>query len=209
MDKWAKQYGPTFRWTSIFRRPEIISLDPAVASYIWTHPDSFERAKSSQKQFKDLVGNSVLSSIGAEHKRMRRALLPAFSVGQMKNNLPAFWRKAYQLKGKLHREIGGGVDLDPTKLLNQLTVDIIGLAGFNHDFDSLGDSQDELLKAFERREASNRGGGALRMLQFTGVPLARLLVSSHEGSNRDFRTVVDVSPAFESPARVGGVQDPL
>ena len=79
--------------------------------------------------------------------------------------------------GKLLSEIGSGTDLDPGKLLNQLTVDIIGLAGFDYDFDSLGDKQDELLKAFERRETSTSGGGILRMLQFTGVPLTRLLVS--------------------------------
>ncbi|ORX39321.1 cytochrome P450 [Kockovaella imperatae] len=186
VDKWTKQYGTTFRWTSIFRRPEIISLDPAVASYVWSHPDTFDRAQSSLTQFKELIGPSVLSSAGDEHKRMRRALLPAFSVAQMRNNLPIFWKKAYQFKDKLAQQIGEhGKDINPVKLLDQLTIDIIGRAGFNHEFNSLGDGQDELLKAFQRRQVANTVSGMVRMLQFTGVPVGRLFPNKTQRESQE------------------------
>ena len=175
-DSWQKQYGPTLRFTSIWRRPEILSFDPAVSNHIWNHPDLFSRVASARKQNYALTGRSVIWAEGADHKRMRKVLIASFSPSQIRAILPVFKEKAQELVRGLLTDVGQGNALDPKPRLARMTVDVIGLAGFDHDFESLSGREDEMLKAFENVLSSSNSRGLLAMLQFAGVPMAALAV---------------------------------
>ena len=67
------------------------------------------------------------------------------------------------------------------KWMDKVTVDIIGLAGFDYDFGSMQQEENELLGAWKRMQEGFADRSWLAMLQFTGVPLAgRLWVRPSE-----------------------------
>ena len=108
-------------------------------------------------------------------------MVPTFAPAQMKQLAHAFLDKSYELKEKLLAEVeeGKGKDIDVAKWNGRVTVDIIGMAGFDYDFEAIRNEGSALLEGWNKSlAASAKGGGWLAMLQFTGVslPSSRFLV---------------------------------
>lgn len=69
---------------------------------------------------------------GAEHKRQRKILTPAFSASRVQNLIPHFWAKAVELSQYWERnaiEEKDGEGFEVFNGLTRTTLDIIGLAG--------------------------------------------------------------------------------
>ena len=99
-----------------------------------------------------MIGGGILTAEYDEHKRQRRILTPAFAIGHIRKITPHFWAKAHQLADVLipvaQTQPPEGIDV--TKWINRATLDIIGLAGFGFDFDSLTSEDQEISSTYRK-----------------------------------------------------------
>ncbi|BEJ07771.1 hypothetical protein CcaverHIS641_0410400 [Cutaneotrichosporon cavernicola] len=167
------QWGWTGMYESLFAQKRIYTFDPAAVVYIFAHPDEFERPRDLRTILGHIMGSdSLVVNEGEKHRRMRRALNPAFSAGAIKDMLPAIYEKAGELVGLFERlidddglegyaahppapedRVRGARKIDVFKFAGNLTTDVIGVAGFEHDFNSLSpedDSPELLANRFNR-----------------------------------------------------------
>ena len=173
--KWLSKYGPTLRMTSVFRRPEVMTTDAQALNHIYSHPELFGRLDSSRKNSLAMTGKSLLWVEDDDHKRLRRTMVPTFAPAQMKQLVSAFLDKSYELKEKLLAEVeeSKGRDVDMANWAGRVTVDIIGMAGFDYNFESIQKEGNALLEAWNKSlaAAAAHGTGLLSILQFTGISL--------------------------------------
>lgn len=119
-----------------------------------------------------LLGIGVLLAEGDEHKRQRRALMPAFSYRHIKDLVPVFWSKGREVTVKMTAVVqsestgsNGAVTsngssekpaakndgvLELSNWASRVTLDIIGTAGLGHDFHAIGDPSSELNECYRR-----------------------------------------------------------
>ncbi|ORY35907.1 putative cytochrome P450 [Naematelia encephala] len=169
--RWISEYGPVFAFTSIFRRPEIMITDPHTIGYIYNHPERFDRAISAKKILRYLTGHSVIAVDEPDHRRMRKAILPSFAPAHIKELMPIFFQKTYELKDRLLDRLSDDrAEVDATKYISETTVDIVGLGGFSYDFEALSSEGNELLQAWTKLRDGIMTRNWVSMLQFAGVP---------------------------------------
>lgn len=145
-----------------------------------------------------LLGVGVLLAEGDEHKRQRKALMPAFSYRHIKDLVPVFWSKGRQVTEKMTVLVeSGGIESNDTATSNgtteksaatdagiielsnwssRVTLDIIGTAGMGHDFNAIEDPSSELNQCYRRVFQPDRSRQWIQLLSLV-VPfwvLARL-----------------------------------
>lgn len=78
----------------------------------------------------------------------RKNLMPAFSYRHIKDLYPIFWSKSVEMVKLIEQELHGKQDGDNVVQIrswsSRATLDIIGLAGMDYDFDSLNHPQNQL-----------------------------------------------------------------
>jgi hypothetical protein len=166
--KWIKQFGHTFRYRILGGGWRFFTADPVALSYILNHPDTFPKPELTRQQMEQFLGNGVLIAEGADHRRQRKILNPSFSQAAVREMVPMFFDKAYELKDTLITLINdtsietsptpavkgdvvqGARKIDVMRYLAQATLDVIGLAGFNYDFRSMSltEGPNELAEAY-------------------------------------------------------------
>lgn len=163
---WLAKHGATLRYRALFGSWTIVTVDPVAVGYIFNNTRQFHRQSMFNAFVGRLVGNGVLSVEDADHRRQRRALSSAFSAFNVRGMVPVLWEKSYELVNVFSGLVGKGEDKDTTgtidvhKYIQRATLDMIGLAGFNYDFGSLGGSNNAM---------SSTLFGTVQMLQTPSV----------------------------------------
>ncbi|RHZ43903.1 cytochrome P450 [Aspergillus thermomutatus] len=102
----------------------------------------FAKPEAVKRRLSRITGNGLLLAEGEIHKMQRKSLMPAFSFRHIKDLYPIFWSKSAEMARRLETEITSthsnnkGV-VEVRRWATRATLDIIGLAGLGHDFDSL------------------------------------------------------------------------
>jgi hypothetical protein len=194
--KWIKQYGHTFRYRILGGGWRFFTADPVALSYILSHPDTFPKPELTRQQMEQFLGNGVLIAEGADHRRQRKILNPSFSQAAVREMVPMFLDKAYELKDTLITLINdtsietsptpavkgdivpGARKIDVMRYLAQATLDVIGLAGFNYDFRSMSltEGPNELAEAYRSMFQATQSIDTFAIAQAFIKPL-RYLVS--------------------------------
>ncbi|RAK97694.1 cytochrome P450 [Aspergillus ibericus CBS 121593] len=110
----------------------------------------FEKPPLVRRSLGRVTGeHGVLLVEGAEHKRQRKLLMPAFSYRHIKNLYPIFWSKGIEMVKLIEEDLrrrGTPTDnvIRVSTWTSRATLDIIGLAGMNRDFNSLSNPNNEL-----------------------------------------------------------------
>ncbi|KAG2112427.1 cytochrome P450 [Suillus clintonianus] len=113
---------------------------------------------------------------GHVHKRQRRVATPAFSIQNMRALVPLVFSKGEELKDKWidtiqevkedqaasDKQNSGRFGIDVCHWISRATFDVIGLAGFDHDFNAIQNESDELFAAYCPRLLSRREMGPIR-----------------------------------------------
>ena len=131
----------------------------------------------------DMLGKGVLVAEGADHRRQRKVLNPSFSPAAVRDMVPIFYDKAYELKDKFiamidddtvessptpatkEDKVVGGKKIDVMLYLGQATLDVIGIAGFNYDLQALSDPNNELARAYRDMMSAGQTISVLGLLQ--------------------------------------------
>ncbi|CAI2167898.1 11269_t:CDS:2, partial [Funneliformis geosporum] len=147
---WIKKYGNFVKFHGIFNQPNILVTDTKIIQEI-TLNQVYDYPKQ-QMLFGDgkaIFGEGLIIAEGDTHKRQRKMMNPAFTHNHIKNMIPTFIHAASKLTGLIEGEVNEGeTKVVLTHYLTNATLDIIGLVGFNHEFNSLT-SPSELAEAYE------------------------------------------------------------
>ncbi|NEX47796.1 cytochrome P450 [Pseudotabrizicola algicola] len=92
-------------WMAEFRTPFFRSYlcnDPALVDLVLkTRPDDFPKSDRIREGLNPLLGNSVFVTNGAQWKRQRRIIDPAFEGGRLRDTFPAMWDAARAATARL------------------------------------------------------------------------------------------------------------
>ncbi|XP_073032888.1 protein LUTEIN DEFICIENT 5, chloroplastic-like [Primulina eburnea] len=129
-------YGGIFRLT-FGPKSFLIVSDPAIAKYILKdNPKGY--SKGILAEILDFVmGKGLIPADGEVWRVRRRAIVPALHQKFVAAVLKLFGAATDRLCKKLDAAASDGEDVEMESLFSRLTLDIIGKAVFNYDFDSL------------------------------------------------------------------------
>ncbi|KAI0357855.1 cytochrome P450 [Trametes cingulata] len=153
-DQWVEQYGPVFTYRGFLNSPYLFTTDTRAINHVLTHSAEYQKPAQAQRALARLLGQGVLVTEGEQHRQQRRIMNPAFGPSQIRELTETFLEKAMELRDVWAAELsakGEPTRLNVIKGLSKMTLDVIGLAGFNYDFDSLNPNgkPNELAQAFE------------------------------------------------------------
>lgn len=130
-------YGGIFRLT-FGPKSFLIVSDPSIAKHI-LKDNSKAYSKGILAEILDFVmGKGLIPADGEIWRVRRRAVVPSLHQKYVAAMVGLFGKATERLCEKLDRAASNGEDVEMESLFSHLTLDIIGKAVFNYDFDSLG-----------------------------------------------------------------------
>ncbi|KAJ3022510.1 UNVERIFIED_CONTAM: hypothetical protein HDU68_009062 [Siphonaria sp. JEL0065] len=87
----------------------------------------------------EFLGIGLVTAVGEVHKRQRTIINPTFRVSRINALIPTFIQSANELKSSWMSKLDGSNELiikDACEELGKPTLDVIGRAGFNFDFNA-------------------------------------------------------------------------
>ncbi|KAJ7746491.1 cytochrome P450 [Mycena maculata] len=157
--QWTEKYGRTMRVKTVFGFSQLYTTDTRAVHHILTNNYIYQKPPTARYVLGRLVGPGVLVVEEDVHKQQRKILNPAFGPQQIRALTGIFVDKSKQLRDIWASQAavnGGRARVEIIPWLTKATLDMIGLAGFNHNFNSLGNegTRDELQEAFEALSAA-------------------------------------------------------
>ncbi|KAA1474639.1 cytochrome P450 [Dentipellis sp. KUC8613] len=148
--KWMREYGSAWRLHGCLGEDQLMIADPKAIQYV-LHTSGYRFPKHAivNEDSRLTVGDGLIWAHGEDHKRQRKIMSPAFTAPQLKSFLGLFQEKSSKLVQKWNDEIGAAdpvINIAPW--LSRLTLDIMGIAGFNFDFGALDDAENEVNEAY-------------------------------------------------------------
>ncbi|KAI0357859.1 cytochrome P450 [Trametes cingulata] len=151
-ERWAAEYGPIITYKSFFSMDRLWTLDLRALNHILTHSADYQKPDGARRNLAKILGKGVLFTEGEQHRQQRRIMNPAFGPAQIRELTTIFVEKAGELRDVWDAQIphdGSSARIDVLQGLSKMTLDVIGLAGFNYRFDSLAGKPNELNQAFQ------------------------------------------------------------
>ncbi|KAI0044004.1 cytochrome P450 [Auriscalpium vulgare] len=187
-EQWLQQYGHI---------DKIMTSDTKALSHILSQGSIYQKSPELRFILGELLGTGLLFVEGAKHKQQRRIMNPAFGPIQVRKFTETFIGKAIEMrdiwlaKAAETTRKDGRLKLDAFNWLNRVTLDIIGLAGFNYEFDALNSTEDhpnELSEAV-RKMFSFRNLDPVFMLQIVFPPARIIPTARSREAARCLRTI--------------------
>ncbi|KAG9318254.1 cytochrome P450 [Chiua virens] len=182
-EEWVKQYGHVLKYKGFFSSDRLFTMDTRAINHVLTHSSDYQKPSQVRYNLSQILGEGVLFVEGAQHRQQRRIMNPAFGPAQIRALTDIFFAKAARLRdvllSEVEKDLAGtttGTRLDIMPWLNRMALDVIGLAGFNYNFDALNANEkpNELNEAFATMTAAGQGLSILPVLQ-ARFPLLRLI----------------------------------
>ncbi|EJD39284.1 cytochrome P450 [Auricularia subglabra TFB-10046 SS5] len=151
---WLEKYGGTFSTRGALGRYELITSDTRAMTHILFATHVFQKPISDRVGLKTIIGHSMLSAEGEEHRDQRRILNPAFGHAHVREMMDTFLDVSTQMTEIWQNKClagGGSAQVDVLSWLSRATLDALGKAGFDYDFNSLSeaDEKNELAEALD------------------------------------------------------------
>lgn len=153
----------------------------ALGEVLVTKVYDFQKHELVRQALRRITGDGILFAEGEEHKvnltlklplcidsnsqylhqSQRKNLLPAFSYRHIKNLYPVFWDKSIEMVKMIEKDLqsrkASGNNDNTVQISNwasRASLDIIGVAGMDHDFDSLRDPNNNLNQSYRKLTSS-------------------------------------------------------
>ncbi|KAJ7593064.1 cytochrome P450 [Mycena floridula] len=184
--EWVKKYGSAVRVVGpigiervIFTRPEAMAKI-LVSDWIdYPRPDFMRHALGIT------AGYGLLTVTGNEHKNMRKAMNPAFSIPNLTAQTSMYYDSIYTLIDILRKQLDGGPHPEQGQVIltydwmSKVTLDIICATAFGYKSDSLNDSHNELAEAYEALLGQQSGPHLARFIALLSIPGVPTLITSN------------------------------
>ncbi|CDO71507.1 hypothetical protein BN946_scf184910.g6 [Trametes cinnabarina] len=147
-DHWIDKFGHVLSYRGFFNMPRLLTTDTRAINHVLTHSALYQKPVAAQRTLSRLLGN------GDQHREQRRVMNPAFGPSQIRELTEIFVEKSMELRDVWAAELeekGEPTRLNVVRGLSKMTLDVIGLAGFNYEFHALNPNgkPNALAKAFE------------------------------------------------------------
>ncbi|CAH7669604.1 cytochrome P450 monooxygenase, partial [Phakopsora pachyrhizi] len=186
--KWFKEYGTVFKFHFLFGEPRIATIDPKALNHVLVKNSyDYPKPDAVRKDMTKILGHGLVLVEGDVHKRQRKLLNPTFSPGQLRALTPVIFKIANLLSSKWNELLIEKDDksrecvlIDVLPWLNRAALDIIGLAGFGHNFESLDHfGKSELANAFYAVTNTELKFSKLGALRIFLINILKKLAISH------------------------------
>ncbi|KAM5543175.1 hypothetical protein V8D89_003049 [Ganoderma adspersum] len=138
--QWMREYGNTFRTRGAFGMDVIMTADPKAIQHIMQKSGyNYTKKRSFSHMQWLLTGPGIAAVLGKTHQRHRKIMNPAFSAAHLRTFLPLFQRIASKLADMWKGELMATGELNAmlNRWLSRATLDIIGEAAFDYDYNAL------------------------------------------------------------------------
>ncbi|KAF9265256.1 cytochrome P450 [Marasmius fiardii PR-910] len=150
-NRWFERYGKVFRVWDVFGAIDVMMADLKGVSHVLQNPEIYEKPDVTRYMLSRITGHGVLVTEGDKHKKQRKVMNPAFGPSQIRALTDIFIEKSIELRDIWISHIekdGSTAQVDVVPWLSRMTLDVIGLAGFDYQFSALSGKPNELNKAF-------------------------------------------------------------
>ncbi|KAG2159211.1 cytochrome P450 [Suillus bovinus] len=182
-EQWVGQYGTTLKYKGFFFSDRLFTMDTRALNHVLTHSNDYQKPSQVRYNLARILGEGVLFVEGAQHRQQRRIMNPAFGPAQIRTLTDIFFSKSIKLRDVWSTmtvsEHAARIDVMPW--LSKMTLDVIGLAGFNYEFNALNatDTPNELNQAFSVMFSASQQISILPMLK-AWIPLLRWIPSDRD-----------------------------
>ncbi|KAJ5168653.1 Cytochrome monooxygenase FUM15 [Penicillium canariense] len=135
----------------------LLTNPKALSELLVTKVYDFEKPKTVRQSLRRIVGDGILLAEGDDHKLQRKNLMPAFAYRHIKDLYPIFWSKSVEMVKLIQQDLeqrqasgDEGNIITVRTWASRATLDIIGVAGMDHDFDSLRDPSNRLNQSYQQ-----------------------------------------------------------
>ncbi|KAG6879651.1 hypothetical protein C0992_000093 [Termitomyces sp. T32_za158] len=212
--EWVKQYGPVVRIVGPVGIERLIFMKPEALHHILVkHWLEYPRPSFLRHILGLVTGYGLLTVTGNEHRLMRRAINPAFSLPNLMAQTDMFYDSIDELVKILHTATenedtprGGKVCL-MYEWMSKVTLDIICQTAFGYKADSLHDPHNELADAYEELLSLQSGSNLAKIAILMSIPGAAKVVGSkwaydHRHFFTKFRFFSAISNLIDSMYRI-------
>ncbi|KAI0336186.1 cytochrome P450 [Cubamyces sp. BRFM 1775] len=147
MREWVERYGRNIYCRYLLQVPCLWTADPLVMRHV-LQSGNFSKPWETRASAAKVIGDGVLVAEGDRHRGQRAVMNPAFGAAQIREFVPIFIEKAAEAyKIATH---GVSAKIDVLEGLKKMTLDVIGLAGFDYHLEALNalGKPNELNEAF-------------------------------------------------------------
>ncbi|KAJ7279322.1 cytochrome P450 [Mycena rebaudengoi] len=173
-EQWVQKYGPVLKYKAFLGLTRLYTHDAKALNHFLVNSYIYQRPEPTRYTLTRVLGPGLLITEEDVHKRQRKIMNPAFGAPQVRELTGIFVEKSIQASLRdiwvAQAEHEGGVArVEIGSWLTKATLDIIGLAGFHHKFDSLSAEDtanpNELAKAFSTMLKAGTKMSYFRILQ--------------------------------------------
>jgi len=183
-EQWVKQYGTTLKYKGFFYSDRLFTMDTRALNHVLANSSDYQKPSQVRYNLGRLFGEGVLFVEGAQHHQQRRIMNPAFGPAQIRALTDIFLSKSIKLRdvwSSMTAASEHAIRIDVMPWLSRMTLDVIGLAGFNYEFDALNSNvkPNELNQAFSVMFSAGQAVSILPILK-DRIPLLRWIPSDRD-----------------------------
>ncbi|KAJ6494059.1 cytochrome P450 [Mycena vitilis] len=203
---WVKAHGPVVRTIGVLGKERLLFLSPEALQQIvakdWLE---YPRPQFMRDVLGLVAGYGLLTLTGDEHKKLRKAMNPAFSIPNLTAQTDMYHEPIEGLIDIMKAQIKAEVIPEAGKIfpmyewMGKVTLDIICETAFGYKTDCLHNPDNELAVAFEQLLQLQSGPNLAKLVAILSVPGAsRLAVSEWMYRNRWIIGKLPVVSSFET-----------
>jgi cytochrome P450 len=144
LEAWAAEYGDLFVITAGWKRILVVGDVELAQRLLQQRPHDFRRFAPIERVSAELDGLGLFSAEGDDWKRMRKLVLPALSLRQMRTLHPDLTLMTQRLLSRWQRNTASEGTVEPLPDLRAYTVDVTTQVVFGHDMNTLEQPESEL-----------------------------------------------------------------
>lgn len=137
LEAWERSYGRCYTFRIGGRRVVVLSQTEHVQRILTERPDAFRRFAPIESVCRELEGYGVFSAEGDDWRRMRKLVLPGFSLRQLRDFHPDLVRITARLGAAWQADARARRSFDPLDALKRYTVDVTSQVAFGRDLNTL------------------------------------------------------------------------
>ncbi|KAH7929280.1 cytochrome P450 [Leucogyrophana mollusca] len=206
--EWMKEYGQTFRYRSFLNTYAFFTMDNRALNHVFTHSNDYQKPEPARYNLGRILGKGVLVVEGPQHRQQRRIMNPGFGPAQIRDLTDVFFEKAIKLRdvwtsSVIQDDAGKPKRVNVMPWLSRMTLDVIGLAGFNYEFNALNvnETPNELSAAFESMVTTNQAADKLALLQEMFPPFRVIPTERTKKIDRSQKTMGRIGQQLLSDAK--------
>ncbi|KAM6492864.1 Cytochrome P450 [Amanita muscaria] len=183
--EWVKKYGSVLRIAGPGSNHNILIVEHEhLDKVLGKEANDYPKPYHLLSVLEIISGHGLFATTGDEHRLLRRAMSTAFSITNMMAQEHFHHEVTDRLVKLWKDQIGSATEPSKGKIINlydymsKATLDIISLAGFGYDADTLHNPENELAVAYKGRTRVQSGPNVLKLFYSMSIPGALKFVRS-------------------------------